>query len=79
MLSPGQTLLLYTDGIVEARPDGHATFGEPALRLFLSERVGMPATQLVAELAELVAALRPDDDVAFLALTVVVASAGEIG
>ncbi|APE15419.1 hypothetical protein BOH72_09520 [Mycobacterium sp. WY10] len=78
LLSPGQTLLLYTDGIVEARPDGHTTFGEPALRLFLAERVGMPATQLVAELAELVAVLRPDDDVAFLALTVVDASAGAV-
>jgi len=78
LLSPGQTLLLYTDGVVEARPDGHTTFGEPALRLFLAERAELPATQLVAELAELVAALRPEDDVAFLALTAVGASAGEI-
>ena len=78
LLRPGQTLLLYTDGIVEARPDGHSTFGEPALRLFLAERVGMPAAQLVAELAELVAVLRPDDDVAFLALTVVDASVGAV-
>ncbi|AKK27345.1 PP2C family protein-serine/threonine phosphatase [Mycobacterium sp. EPa45] len=78
LLTAGQTLLLYTDGIVEARPDGHTTFGEPALRLFLAERAGMPATQLVAELAELGAALRPDDDVAFLALTVVGASEGAV-
>ena len=78
LLSPGQTLLLYTDGIVEARPDGHTTFGEPALRLFLSERAGMPAAELIAELARLGTALRPDDDVAFLALTVVDASRGPV-
>ncbi|MGY4708479.1 PP2C family protein-serine/threonine phosphatase [Mycolicibacterium sp. CBM1] len=69
LLTPGQTLLLYTDGVVEARPDGTTTFGESALRLFLSERVGLPATRLVAELADLVSSLRPDDDVALLALT----------
>ncbi len=78
LLSQGQTLLLYTDGIVEARPDGNTTFGESAFRLFLAERVGMPATQLVAELAELVAVLRPDDDVAFLALTAIDASDGAV-
>lgn len=69
LLTPGQTLLLYTDGVVEARPDGATTFGESALRVFLSERVGMPAGQLVPELAALVNTLQPDDDVAFLALT----------
>ncbi|GAY16249.1 PP2C family protein-serine/threonine phosphatase [Mycobacterium sp. shizuoka-1] len=79
LLGPGQTLLLYTDGIVEARPDGTTTFGESALRLFLSERAGLPATALIAELAELAATLRPDDDVAFLALTVAAAPAGEVG
>lgn len=78
LLSPGQTLLLYTDGIVEARPDGTTTFGESALRLFLSERAGLPAAQLVAELAELAISLHPDDDVAFLALTAVTASQNEV-
>lgn len=78
LLSPGQTLLLYTDGIVEARPDGTNTFGEPALRLFLSERAGLPAARLVAELAELAATLHPDDDVAVLALTVLSASGRDV-
>ncbi len=77
-LAPGQTLLLYTDGIVEARPDGATTFGESALRVFLSERVGMPAAELISELAELVAELRPDDDVALLALTAERPSPGEV-
>jgi sigma-B regulation protein RsbU (phosphoserine phosphatase) len=79
LLRPGQTLLLYTDGIVEARPDGTTTFGEPALRLFLSERVGLPADMLVAELAELAATLGPDDDVAFLALSADPTDRGRVG
>lgn len=77
-LSPGQTLLLYTDGIVEARPDGATTFGESALRVFLSERVEMPAAELISELAELVERLRPDDDVALLALTAKRPSADQV-
>jgi phosphoserine phosphatase RsbU/P len=63
---------------VEARPDGSATFGESALRLFLSERVGMPGAELIPELAELVSELRPDDDVALLALTAERPSADEV-
>ena len=62
-------MLVYIDGIVEAGPDGSATFGESVLRVLLSERVGMPAAELISELAELVAELRPDDDVALLALS----------
>jgi phosphoserine phosphatase RsbU/P len=69
VLKPGQTLLLYTDGIVEARPDGETVFGEPALRRFLSERTALSAGELITELAELVPTLRPDDDIALLALT----------
>ena len=67
--SPGYTLLVYIDGIVEAGPDGSATFVESVLRVLLSERVGMPAAELSSELAELLAELRPDDDVALLALS----------
>jgi hypothetical protein len=40
--------------------------------------VGMLAAELVSELAELVAELRPDDDVALLALTAERPSAGEV-
>lgn len=68
-LRPGQTLLLYTDGITEARPSGAECFGEEALIAFVAERVGMPAPELVGELAALVHSLHPDDDVALLALT----------
>ena len=62
-------MLVYIDGIVEAGLDSSATFGESVLRVLLSERVGMPAAELISELAELVAELRPDDDVALLALS----------
>ena len=68
-LQPGQTLLLYTDGITEARPDGVECYGEEALRAFLADRVGLPAVDLINELATLVPTLRPDDDIALLALT----------
>lgn len=68
-LRPGQTLLLYTDGITEARPDGADCFGEDALCAFLTERAGLPAAELINDLAALVPTLRPDDDVALLALT----------
>ena len=40
--------------------------------------VGMPAAELISELAELVSELRPDDDVAVLALTAERPSAGEV-
>ncbi len=68
-LQPGQTLLLYTDGITEARPDGVECYGEEALRAFLADRLELPAADLINELATLVPTLRPDDDIALLALT----------
>lgn len=68
-LLPGQTLLLYTDGITEARCDGGGRFGEENLRRHLEGRVGLSAAQLVDDLSDLVHTLRPDDDIALLALT----------
>jgi Stage II sporulation protein E (SpoIIE) len=68
-LQSGQSLLLYTDGITEARPDGVDCFGEDALRAFLADRVALRADELIGELATLVPDLHPDDDVALLALS----------
>ncbi|BBY16022.1 hypothetical protein MLIT_16140 [Mycolicibacterium litorale] len=68
-LRPGQTLLLFTDGITEARPTGSGCFGEDALRRYLTPRVNMRASELIDDLAGLVPTLRPDDDIALLALT----------
>jgi phosphoserine phosphatase RsbU/P len=39
------------------------------LREFLADRVTLPALELVGELATLVPALCPDDDIALLALS----------
>lgn len=68
-LRSGQSLLLYTDGITEARPDGGDCFGEDRLRAFLAARIAMPAEELISDLATLVPTLHPDDDIALLALS----------
>jgi sigma-B regulation protein RsbU (phosphoserine phosphatase) len=70
-LEPGETLLLYTDGLTEARPDG-AFFGEDGLTAFLSSRARTTAEQLIGELTGLIAGFDPPptDDVALLAMTV---------
>lgn len=49
VLSPGETCLLYTDGITEARggPLGDEFFGERRLRRVLTECAGMPAEAVV--------------------------------
>jgi sigma-B regulation protein RsbU (phosphoserine phosphatase) len=78
-LKPGQTLLLYTDGIVEARSDDGESFGESALRRFLAERIDLGAAELITELSQLVPTLQPDDDIALLALTAQADSAGRLG
>jgi sigma-B regulation protein RsbU (phosphoserine phosphatase) len=68
-LLPGQTLLLYTDGITEARRAEGGRFGEEDLIRHVAARIGLTATRLVDDLADLVLTLRPDDDIALLALT----------
>jgi sigma-B regulation protein RsbU (phosphoserine phosphatase) len=70
-LDPGDTLLLYTDGLTEARPSG-AFFGEDGLAAFLSGRTRTGAGKLVCDLTELIDGFdpAPTDDVALLAMTV---------
>jgi serine phosphatase RsbU (regulator of sigma subunit) len=68
-LRPGQTLLFYTDGLIETRNQGTARFGEYELAGFLASRAGLGGAELVDELAALTSTLRPRDDVALLALT----------
>lgn len=70
-LQPGHTLLFYTDGLTEARPDGEF-FGEAGLTAFTRRNPATTATALVADLRALIDTFDPvpTDDVALLALSV---------
>jgi len=50
-LPPGASLVLYTDGVVEARRDGEL-YGDERLDALLSERRGLTARELAAAVAE---------------------------
>jgi sigma-B regulation protein RsbU (phosphoserine phosphatase) len=70
-LAPGDTVLFCTDGLPDARLDGHR-LGEEGLRAHLAGRGPLPATALIDELRTLIkssdAILR--DDIALLAISV---------
>jgi serine phosphatase RsbU (regulator of sigma subunit) len=71
-LAPGDLLLLYTDGIIDAR-DGAGIFGEPRLRDALAAAAGQDAAGTVASIDAAVRAFAPGpprDDKALLALRV---------
>ncbi|MBB2938986.1 hypothetical protein FHX82_006072 [Amycolatopsis bartoniae] len=73
-LGPGETCLLYTDGITEARggPLGNELYGEERLRRALTECGGMPA-EAVVERVQMLASQwvgnNAHDDMAVLAIT----------
>ncbi|MEU7860080.1 SpoIIE family protein phosphatase [Nonomuraea sp. NPDC049141] len=72
-LGPGDTLLLYTDGLTEARtgtPDGR--YGDEALHAFATGLAPTTASAAVAALADLLEGFGTglDDDTAILALSV---------
>jgi sigma-B regulation protein RsbU (phosphoserine phosphatase) len=72
-LLPGDTLILYTDGLIEARTNTReGRFGTNALLDFAGGLAPATAARVVAALAGLVAGLPHgvDDDVAFMALSV---------
>jgi len=50
-LAPGSSLVLYTDGVVEARRDGEL-YGDDRLDALLAERRALPARALAAAVAE---------------------------
>ncbi|WP_405457373.1 SpoIIE family protein phosphatase [Streptomyces sp. NBC_00101] len=73
-LGPGDTLLLYTDGLTEARTgkDCAGLYGDEALRDFARARAGTPAPALVRALTVLLDSFGQglNDDTALLALGV---------
>jgi sigma-B regulation protein RsbU (phosphoserine phosphatase) len=70
LLQPGDTLLLYTDGLTEARVDGDF-YGDQALRTFALQYAGAPAAELVGALSDLLTSFGEPlaDDTALLALS----------
>ena len=70
-LRPGDTLLLYTDGIIDARPAGGRTFGDARLRDALAEGAGRDADGVLEVVDAAVRAYAPGaarDDKALLAI-----------
>ncbi|MFE7767776.1 PP2C family protein-serine/threonine phosphatase [Streptomyces sp. NPDC057438] len=74
VLAPGDTLLLYTDGITEARTgeDRTTLFGDEGLLAFAADRAGQPPGAVVQALTDLLHGFGDglDDDTALLALGV---------
>ncbi|MFJ7768733.1 PP2C family protein-serine/threonine phosphatase [Streptomyces sp. NPDC097107] len=74
ILGRGDTLLLYTDGLTEARtgPDRTSLYGEEALRAFVAQHAGAPPKKMMEALTGLLDSLSEgvDDDTALLALGV---------
>ena len=69
-LEPGDTLLLYTDGVTERRR-GKVQFGPERLLALAARTAGRPARQVVAAVRDAVERFSPDpatDDVALLAV-----------
>jgi sigma-B regulation protein RsbU (phosphoserine phosphatase) len=71
-LDPGDTLLLYTDGLTEARTGSETRYGADALRVFASHLPAGTAAEHISRLTELLTVLGDglDDDVAIMALSV---------
>ncbi|MEU5656381.1 PP2C family protein-serine/threonine phosphatase [Streptomyces sp. NPDC047737] len=73
-LEPGETCLLYTDGVTEARggPLGDELFGEERLMRVMSECAGMPGHAVVERVQMLASQWLQDgrhDDMALVAIT----------
>jgi sigma-B regulation protein RsbU (phosphoserine phosphatase) len=69
-MAKGDTLLLYTDGLTEARVDASRNrLGEEALLDFARAHAPTTADKLVTDLTTLLSTLTVDDDVAMLSVS----------
>ena len=73
-LTPGETCLLFTDGVTEAKggPLGDTMFGEERLKRAMAECAGMPAEAVVERVQMIVSQWighRRHDDIAVMAIT----------
>ncbi|HZY58107.1 MAG TPA: PP2C family protein-serine/threonine phosphatase [Rubrobacteraceae bacterium] len=72
-LAPGDALVLYTDGVIEARSPNGAFFGEERLLTLLRSCTGLDAPTIAARIESAVLDFQendPHDDVAILVLRV---------
>ncbi|MEU1506086.1 SpoIIE family protein phosphatase [Kitasatospora sp. NPDC005748] len=73
-LAPGETILLYTDGLTEARtgPTRESLFGDDALLAFAADHAPAPPDETISALTALLKSFGDglDDDTALLALGV---------
>ena len=72
-LDPGDTLVLYTDGVIDAREAGGEQFGEERLRAAIGAAAGGTAEEVATAVDQAVAAFEPDvqrDDRAIMVLRV---------
>ena len=73
-LQPQQTLVLYTDGIVEAKGPGGEMFGVEGIERALTECTGEPecvVSSVTSALREHEAGIRPADDQTLVAIKLV--------
>ena len=69
-LAPGDSLLLYTDGVTEAQDAQGGFYGEERLKRFLAESGGDFVTDLFADLSAFAGAAEQADDITALVLDI---------
>jgi sigma-B regulation protein RsbU (phosphoserine phosphatase) len=71
-LPPGSTLMLYTDGVLDARDENGNPFGKEQLMATLPKMMGVPAQEacnrLWSEIKEFQGSAPQDDDVTLVAI-----------
>jgi putative ABC transport system permease protein len=78
-LQPGDLLVIFTDGVTEARSPSDEEFGEDRLKDLLQRAVGLPAEAVSSTLADQmrgwIAGAEQHDDVTFVVVTMTAAGA----